>query len=227
MTAAGPFVLGGQALENRKIVQNNFKACLCVLVLASIAVGAEGFHWDWRRSQELSYQQSLRRVNITSADRDAIARAIAEQIRPEMSALGIDSEHQLKDVALSSRIKVVRLSRRSTSEVIVQGTGDSAGCSPTGNCPFWVFQRSHDKYKLLGHEQIVQSFTIEDTRSSGYKDIVVGMHGSATETTLTLLRYRDGKYREAGCYEARWSVLKGDVIHMLKEPLFTPCTLNK
>jgi len=37
------------------------------------------------------------------------------------------------------------------------------------------------------------------------------------------LQYRDGRYYEAGCYDANWSVLEGDTVHQLKEPRLTPC----
>jgi hypothetical protein len=49
------------------------------------------------------------------------------------------------------------------------------------------------------------------------------MHGSATQSGITLLQYHEGTYHQAGCYDANWSVLEGGIVHDLKEPRLTPC----
>ena len=48
----------------------------------------------------------------------------------------------------------------------------------------------------------IQTFQIQRSRSNGFRDIVVEMHGSATQRTLRLLRFGNGKYHEGGCYDA-------------------------
>jgi hypothetical protein len=69
----------------------------------------------------------------------------------------------------------------------------------------------------------IQSFTIERTRTNGFRDIVLAMHGSATESQLTLYKYANGAYHDVACYDANWTVLEGDTIRELKEPRITPC----
>jgi len=106
--------------------------------------------------------------------------------------------------------------------VIAQGTPEDGGCSPTGNCRFWVFQKSGDEYKPLVSLEAIQSFTIQGSRLNGFNDLVVKTYVSSAESTLKLLRYNDGRYQEAGCYKADWSAAGGGR-HELKEPRLTPC----
>jgi hypothetical protein len=198
-------------------------SCFCAVLSASLFMGAESFRWEWRESEYL--KETLREAKLTDAERTAIAKAIANQLGPyvpDMKYMGIDSEQQLKDAILDTRVEMVDLNGDDVAEVIAQGTAKE-GCSPTGNCPFWVFQKSGREYRLLVSLPAIQTFQIQRSRSDGFRDIVVEMHGSATQRTLRLLRYSRSKYHEAGCYHANWSVLEGDTVRDLKEPRLTPC----
>jgi hypothetical protein len=181
------------------------------------------FKWDWRRSEELSLRQSLRRAKVTKTERRALTRAIANELESQELNLDVESAEQLENFALDSRVKMVDLNGEGTPEAIVQGAGDQL-CSPTGNCPFWIFQRANHSYRLILYEDSVQSFTVQRTRTAGFNDIVVAMHGSAFSSGLTLFKYGHGSYHDAGCYEASWSVLEGDEVHELKEPRIIPCS---
>ena len=209
--------------ERRLItLQGASKACLCAIIFASLLLGAESLLWDWRHSEALTSKQSLRHAKVSNPEREAIARAIANQLKPALGGLGGQTEEELEDVALDTPVKLIDLNGDGTPEVIAQGTV-AEGCSPTGNCPFWILQKSGREYRSLISQEAVQSFTIQPSRSNGFSDIVVKMHGSATESTLRLLRYGDGKYCEAECYYENWSVLEGKTVHELKEPRLTPC----
>jgi hypothetical protein len=177
------------------------------------------FQWNWHEWQELHAQESLRSAKIANHDKQAIAAAIAAQLRPIMSDIEIESEGQLRKAALDTRIKMIDLNDDGTPEVVSQGM---VNCSPTGNCPFWVFQKTSRRYKLLV-ESYGQTFTIQKTSTNGFLDIVVSMHGSATQSGLTDYRYKDGSYHDFGCYSAEWTVLESDTVRELKEPLVTPC----
>jgi hypothetical protein len=201
-------------------VRGTFEACFCAVIFASLVLGAQSFQWDWRQSEWLTPKQSLRHAKVTRTERAAIARAIANQLRPDIR--DIDSEQQLEDIALDTRVKMVDLNGEGTPEVIAQGMGEQA-CSPTGNCFFWIFQKSHHEYKLLVSLEGIQTFTIERTRSHGFSDIVVASHDSATSSTLTILRYSEGRYHDVACYDADWQVVEGDTVRVLKEPRITAC----
>jgi hypothetical protein len=207
--------------------QATINACFFALIFASLISGAESFQWDWRHSEALTSKQSLRHAKVTSAERTEIARAIADQLKPDMGGLGGMTEQELEEIALDTPVKLVDLNGDGTAEVIAQGTPQDGGCSPTGNCRFWVFQKSDREYRLLFYREAIQSFTIQPGHSNGFNDIVVKTHSSATQSTLRLLQYRDGGYYEAGCYDANWSAAEGNAIRQLKEPRLTPCGENK
>lgn len=127
-----------------------------------------------------------------------------------------------KSKAADTRVRLVDLNGDGVPEVISQASGDI--CSPTGNCPFWVFQKTGAKYRLILEKWAVQDFTVQPTQTNGYFDLVLGMHGSATEQGLFLYQFRDGRYRKAGCYDANWTYLgKDGEYHDLKQPRITPC----
>jgi hypothetical protein len=196
-------------------------ACFYGVSLASLMLGADDFQWDWSHSDALTSKQALRRTKVSTAERAAIAKAIAIQLMPDMGGLGGRTEPELEDTALNTPVKLVDLNGDGTPEVIAQGTPEDGGCSPTGNCRFWVFQKSGDEYKPLVSLEAIQSFTIQGSRLNGFSDLVVKMYVSSAESTLKLLRYNDGRYQEVGCYKADWSA--GDGRHVLKAPRLAPC----
>jgi hypothetical protein len=192
----------------------------CAVLLASPLTGAENLRWEWRNPKYA--RQALRKAKIVNAERTAIAKAISNQVgsyTPNMKFFAIDSEQQLREAILDTPIELVDLNGDGILEVIAQGT-TKEGCSPTGNCPFWVFQKSGREYRLLISLRAIQTFQIQRSRSDRFRDIVVGMHGSAFQKTLRLLQYGRGQYHEASCYEANWS---GNTPADLKEPQLTPC----
>lgn len=195
-----------------------FIPAMAGLVCRSSAAPQE-FHWNWKDSQELNAEQSLRKAKLSQYQKKAIAKAIANQLRPLMFDLEIKSEDQLQKAAVNTRIKMIDLNNDGIPELVAQGM---AGCSPTGNCMFWIFQKSPRGYQLLLKGE-AQTFTIQPTTTGGFRDVVLSMHGSATESGLTEYQYIDGVYRDVGCYDASWTVLEGDEVRELKEPRITPC----
>ena len=125
-------------------------------------------------------------------------------------------------MAAATRVKLVDLDGDGRPEVIAQGIGDV--CSRTGNCPFWVFQRVASGYKVILEKGAVQTFTVQPTRSNDYSDLLLSMHGSATEQELYSYQFGHGRYRSIACYDANWSYLdENGRIHELKRPRITPC----
>jgi hypothetical protein len=177
------------------------------------------FRWNWREWQELEARNSLHNSKLSIHDKQALASAIAAQLRPIMSDLEIESEDQLQKAALETRIELIDLNGDGIPEVVAQGM---VNCSPTGNCPFWVFRRMRRDYELLV-EGYGQTFTVQKTSINGFRDIVVSMHGSATESQLTDYRFADVRYHDVGCYISLLTVLEGGHVRELKEPLITPC----
>lgn len=195
--------------------------CLLLFQTASPVKVSQDFHWDWRDSQELvAVAQSLRNAKMSEPDRVAIAKAIEAQTRPDMSDLEIKSEKQLAEAALDTRIKMIDLNHDGTPEVVAQGM---AGCSPTGNCSFWVFEKTPRGYKLLLNG-FGQTFTVEKASTNGFRDIVVSTHDSAFDSMITVYRYKGGSYHDVACYDAAFFVReRDDSMRELKDPRLTPC----
>jgi hypothetical protein len=183
----------------------------------------ENFRWDWKKSRELKGDQSLRNANLTEHDRTAIAEAIADEIRPMMEDIVVKSEikpeAELKKKALDTRIALIDLNGDGIPEVIAQGM---AGCSADGNCPFWIFRKSKHGYAVI-LEGDAQTFTVQASSTNGFRDLVLSTHGSSSSGSLTEYHYRDGVYKDAGCYGYEWTVLQGHTVRELKEPRITPC----
>ena len=211
---------------NHQLLQRVIQVCLCAICFAPFVIGAEDFQCDWRHSEALTSKQALRHAKVSSGERALIAKAIALALMPDMGGLGGRTEPELEDTALETPVKLIDLNGDGTPEVIAQGTPEDGGCSPNGNCRFWVFQKLGEEYKLLVSEESIQSFTLQENRSNGFKDVVVKMYVSAAESTLKLLQYNDGRYQEVGCYEANWSA-EGGESHGPKVPHLAPCGTSK
>ncbi len=197
-------------------------ACLLLLQGAS-GIKARGFHWGWKESQNLFSAHSLRNSKMSKPEKAALAKAIEAQIRPGMWALGIKSENQLVQAALNASVEMINLNQGGAPEVVAQVQGF---CSVDGNCDLWFFQRTPRGYKLL-IDAIGQSFTVQKTSTNGFWDIVVAMHGSATDQWLKVYRYARGRYWRSACYDADWAPLENGIVHQLKEPRITPSSCGK
>jgi hypothetical protein len=197
----------------------NLLASLLLLVVASAAQETSlkpkpGFQFDWRWSKDAGNQTVATSKNISKAERTALIAALAAQFR--------DYPKPMERVA-QTYIRLVDLNGDGVDEIIAQPVGEYS-CSPTGNCPFWVFQKAGTKYRLILEKGAVQNFSIRPARTNGYSDFVLGMHGSATEQGLFVYQFSAGRYRRTGCYNANWSYLGEDgEVHDLKEPRITPC----
>lgn len=190
------------------------------------------FQWNWKDSQELTAEQSLREAKITDKQRRAIAHAVADQLRPmcfgpetacvtaPISSTGeITSEAELQQAVLDTRTALIDLNDDGVAEVVAQGMVD---CGATGNCPFWIFRKTKLGYELLLDGE-AQTFTIQKSKTNGFHDIVLSTHGSSSSGNLVDYHYEEGAYQQAGCYDYDWTVLEGDNVRELKEPRITPC----
>lgn len=179
----------------------------------------ESFQWNWRDNQELKADETLRNAKLTNNRRKAIADAIADQIRPMMADLEIESESKLQKAALDTRIRMVDLNGDGAPEVVAQGM---VGCGATGNCPFWVLRKSKWGYEVL-LEGEAQTFTIQRSNHRGFRDIVLSRHGSYSSGDLTNYVYQDDAYKDVECYYYEWTLLEGENVRELKEPRITRC----
>lgn len=184
--------------------------------------GQDTFHWNSHNWQELSWKQSIGRSNLSPKLKADLIETIVEQMREDSNEPL--SEPKARSVAAETRIEFVDLTGHGRNEAIAQAGGEGSDCSPTGNCPFWVLHRERDGYHVILDADSAQTFTIQPNRTRGYNDIVVGMHGSAFESMLTLYKYNGSSYEDVACYNATWQVIDKDGnAQYLKEPRITRC----
>jgi len=147
--------------------------------------GAQSFNWDWQKAQIVP-NQPLSDASLSEPEKAALAAAIAKEISHQDDTRGPQKEP--KEAALETRVLITDLNRDGRPEIIAQG---EVGCSADGNCPLWVFRKVTGTYKLL-LDGVGQTFTLQQSYTNGFRDIVVAMHGSAFDSTLTVYRYQNG-----------------------------------
>lgn len=175
------------------------------------------FHWEWKRWRELSSGQSLRNAKLSKRTKEAIASAIADEIRPMMADLEIESEGELVEKVLATRITLLKLSDGGATQVIAQGMID---CGATGNCPFWILQRKPKTYEVLLHGY-AQTFTVQQSVTNHFHDIVLATHGSYSSGDLVHYKFQRGAYQSVASYSYEWVILENDKQVELKEPRVT------
>ncbi len=210
-------------VRHRKTLLSISCGLLAVVSLAQQAVSPKGFHWDWRKSQELRREQTINRLRLTPAQSADLIATIALQMREDQPDHQAGSDKELGEIAKKTNVAFVDLEGHGRNEVVGQGSGEDV-CSPTGNCSFWILRHGRNGYRVILDGGSAQTFTIQSTRTNDFSDIVLGMHGSATDTTLTLYKFDGSRYKDAGCWEANWAALDKDGNwRELKEPRVTQC----
>jgi hypothetical protein len=223
--------LGAGGLESNVFaVKCAFSNILLALAITSTFMVAQealkqtpangGFNWNWHNSRELNWKESIGRSKELPNDKRAeLIEAIATQLRLFTADLGIGSDEELRRVAADTRIAFVNLGGGARS-IVAQAGGEKSGCSPTGNCPFWIFKKVRGHYSVLLDSE-AQTFTIQRTRTKSLTDVVLGRHSSAFESELVLYRFNGHKYEAGPCFSASWTDDGGE--HTLRQPHLTPC----
>jgi hypothetical protein len=200
----------------------NVLAVLVVLAIACNPCAAQKpaakhtthFNWNWQDVQYFGDQTIATSKDITADERAALLKALVTRFK------GVPNP---REAAAQTRIKVIQLGGNGAPEIATQPFGEH-WCSPTGNCALWLFQKNGAGHKLILEKGAAQGFTVQSTRTNGFSDLVLTMHGSATEKDLYVYQFRDGQYRRAGCYEANWTSLDKDGTYRdRKDPEITPC----
>jgi hypothetical protein len=120
-----------------------------------------------KNSEELTWRESIRaNKDLSPLERKDLIRFLMTDLKRDMSVLGIESEKELHQVAQDVRVKLVDLRADGSREVIVQASGIKSGCSPTGNCPLSVLEKTETGYKAI-LDATSQTFAVQETRTNG------------------------------------------------------------
>jgi hypothetical protein len=173
-----------------------------ITAIASAQATAEKLDWKWRPAQNLN--STIEEAPLAAEDRTTIVAAIINVLKRGDGATSTLPDDQLRQLASSTRVKLMDVTGDGVPEVIAQGGyRDWLLCSPTGNCPFWVFMKTGSRYSPI-LESFGSRFVAECRRSTVPCDIAVVMHGSATESEVRLYRLSKDEYRVIAVYDAVW-----------------------
>lgn len=187
---------------------------ICALITAVTALfGADNIPWNRLKFEEPTL--TLSQAPLSEGERTALKAALLASIGP--ASPNVSAEYQAADF----RIKLVDLNSDRIPEIIAQANGRS-WCGASGNCPFLVFRKAGSSYEsMLADMDEYQGFTLTKRRTGGYLDLIFSRHESAYQQQLSVYKFRDGKYRDSGCYEANWN--REDQAPASKEPIITKC----
>lgn len=182
--------------------------------------GAEArFRWNWRKS---GYpREALQSSALAEPEKRAILEAVFNVLRKKSLNLGVPDE-KLREIASSARITIVDVTGDGVNEIIASAGTDRDWCSPTGNCPYWIFVKTAEGYSPV-LTSFGQTFTIGNRRPSGANDIIIAMHGSATERGLSVYRWTGRVFTQIACYDAVWPYID-ECGNTAKEPVLKRCS---
>jgi hypothetical protein len=170
------------------------------------------FRWSEYLSHELDYGHTIRTAtDLTASEKKTLQQAVVERLKLAnrfVPFLEDMSPQQIRRLAEDTRIELVDLNGDGTPEVIAEANG-LGPCGATGNCSWWIFQRTSGGYKLLlassdRGEVIFEKIIVRPWSTNGFRDIVLGSHSSSTARNIIWYRYSHGAYRPCSCYYLSW-----------------------
>jgi hypothetical protein len=180
------------------------------------------FRWSERLAHELDHNHTIATAKgLSPSERRDLLAFVLHRFKHPVNEHDEDmfegiADRQMGKLAGNTRIELFDLNGDGTGEIIAQGNGFGA-CGATGNCVVLLIQRTPEGLRLLldsragkeggGFEKI----RVLESVTNGFQDIVLASHVSASERTLEVFRFSDGKYRRSDCYHSR-------VIEGLKDP---------
>jgi hypothetical protein len=189
-----------------RVLTSSGKVVLALLALCALLVAAD-FTWDWRNQEVIGRVDTsvANTSKLTESQRSELIQAIVFRLQKPMSEQGYDDD-RIHDVASTTRLRFVDLG---DGQPLIMATslGVEGGCDALVDCPFWIFRHTEDGYVSL-LDTNAASYTVQPTSSNGLSDLVIMRHITSTESRLTLFKYGDSKYSEAGCYTAKWPAAK-------------------
>ncbi len=200
---------------NRKLLGlASILALLCAVALAG------DLEWDWHNQEVISRNDpSLSTTSkLTEPERNQLLDAVIARLLKPLTDAGYGDD-RIREIALTTRVRFVDLGD-GKPVIMAESLGIEGGCDVLVNCPFWIFRHTKDGYVSL-LDTVAASYTVQATSSDGYSDLVIARHTTPSETRLTVYKYADGRYSEAGCYTAIFAPAKeGEGI---TDPAISPC----
>lgn len=177
------------------------------------------FRWSEAEAHELDYAHTVKTsADLSPAEKADLTSAILLQLRRNKDVSEDLTEQQLRSLAENTRVEMVDLNGVGKPEIIAQANG-LGPCGGTGNCLFWIFERTTNGLRLLlnTHDRSQVTFEkilIRPWSTNGYRDIVLGSHSNASSRNLVWFQFTHGIYRIHACYFSTWMGDDGQPLNM-------------
>ena len=122
-----------------------------------------------------------------------IPSALLEKVQAAPGECPTDSPEELSKERI--RLDAYRVPLRKGVIGVVVWRRSSCYRSPTGNCVFWIFRQGPKGYELLLETDMARDFGFLSSSTSGYRDLIVVSHGSATDSGYRIFWFEDGTYQ--------------------------------
>ena len=146
--------------------------------------------------------QYLGKAHLPKSEKDAIVALVFKDIAPKECIFPRRTLQQEIDAISIAR---AALHTKAPEQLLVQAS-DACHCGVTGNCAFWVLERREKGFHVLLKTEMVHLFSVEASRSNGYRDILTSSHGSATLQGLVLYKFDGKQYRATDCASAQYEI---------------------
>ena len=178
------------------------KRRVVVAVLFLLSVLSAEFAWADKlmlphHMRDLSERTQIWRSKLPKEDLDAIVRLLSKDVDPE-DCVEDEKPQTRRKIVRSFRIEKVQLTADDKNQYLVQGWG-SCDCSAVGNCSFWVLEKRGKGFAVLLSDGGFNGFSVEDTNTSGYKDLIFSSHDSAASYDLRVFRFHRRGYILSQC----------------------------
>jgi len=196
----------------------NYRICRVLLGILGIVV-CRLVYAQGARPQSHNQSNVLHVARLSQSEVNAIA-AIMFKDHPT------DCLEEIKSVqaaVLRAKPRWVDLSSRAGRELIV-AAADPCNCSPTGNCLFWVLRKNGTGFDVLLETDLVHSYSVKNSRTNGYRDLMTASHGSAYQSGLTLYKFDGKEYNASECMNREYELQEDGSV--AKKPTITKVDCN-
>ncbi|HWX55865.1 MAG TPA: hypothetical protein VN176_14850 [Verrucomicrobiae bacterium] len=150
--------------------------------------------------RDLSERTHIWRSQFPKEDLSLIVRLLSKDIDPS-GCLENEKIPAKRKIVRSFRIERIRLTAEDKTQYIIGGWG-SCVCGAVGNCPVWILEKRAEGFTVLlsnGGYGGYNGFSVEETSTNGYKDMILRSHDSASSHYLFAYRFSKGGYRLFQC----------------------------
>ena len=167
--------------------------------------------WSEQLAHELDYDHTIANTGeLTPTERADLLAFVLDRFNHPVTAHDADmfsgiSDDDLRRLASQTRIELIDLNGDGRNEIVAQGNG-LGPCGGTGNCIVLVMCETSKGIQLLLDSRAGEygggfaEILVQKTRSNGFRDITLASHVSASDRTLEVFHFVEGKYVRSVCY---------------------------